>query len=551
MKTPKYKYEPIVNQYDLILGKGKAVIVTGWLDPKIVEKALDINDYTCIGTLYNVHSGLTPFFINMLANPYTYPLILLSCTKQDKLTSTTNILSSLIKNAYTYKQNLSYKENNLEFKSNKDIWTIKIKASSIRLEYIASISKQISIDHILNVCRYLYRSTVYIEDDSVNKAVEELKKVFNEDPGIRSSVVQRYADPVYIEIPKPQTNILPSGNIGHTIKATSVLEAYIRINKIIRKNGEVLISDKKAIQELVNVTSIITPNTYDVLDDSNYHPLVMVDKEYMINYLPTLLTPNKYEGVNYTYGQRIFNYPLEVKGHDSLSCILYYKDQIKNLCSKLSNDIKENSTNTQLYLTLWNVDIDTHNTNPPCLVSIHLRLIDNKVHMVANFRSHDVYGAYFANVLALLALLADITYKINDQLDICTYNPGTLIINSFSAHIYESMFNKADELVDNLYETYCIKDKRDKKYNDPIGNFIIKYKGNTKIEKNYVIESPKMEVTQTDTLGKEVAIYEGYLPQVIVKDILEANPSIEKEHLVYLTLELDRCYNLKDNYRQH
>jgi len=544
-----YVYKPIVDKNKLYIGEGKSLIITGWLDPNIVVNELSKSEYACIGTLYNVNSGLTPLFQNLLANPYTYIVYILSCTNNDRLTNSSKTLFKLIETIYK-------EPDQVEFIENKHLWDISINHNNL-VQYTCSISKAISIEQIKLVCTNLAWHTCFIESKDIKDCINTLK---TELQNVRNTkhIIEQYNQPIYIEIPMFKTNIHPADNFSHQIKADSVLEAYIKANQLVRKNGLIRNNEYKHIQELINLTSIITPHTYDVLDDSNYDVNVEYNKEFIRNYLPTIMQPNydfnQSNDTSYTYGQRIFSYQLSER---------VVTNQIQNLIEKLFID---NEHNTQLYISLWNVDKDRNNTNPPCLVSLNLRLVDNKVHMIATFRSHDIYGAYFSNCLALVALLKYITDEINnyiedeyaDELDIFTkYIPGKLIINSLSAHIYADNFAKADQLVESLFDNFY----KVKRYDDKVGNFIINYVGFKVLDKSGFItnegivypiqvENNRIEVVQTDSTGKEIKKYYGYFPEIIIKDILKDNPSIDKHHLAYLSIELDKVYHLKDNYKQ-
>ena len=129
--------------------------------------------------------------------------------------------------------------------------------------------------------------------------------------------------------------------------------------------------------------------------------------EYVESYLPYLMTSQRAEGEQYTYGQYLEKQIQEV--------IKMYKEQGPN-------------TN-QAYMTVGD-EKSIFLTDPPCLRGIDTRIRDNKLNFVVYFRSWDLWAGFPSNLAAIQLLKEYMASEIGVE-------DGELVGISKGLHIYE------------------------------------------------------------------------------------------------------------------
>lgn len=485
MSNPHYK--PICRANELIVGTGRAIIITGWTPKERVAKLLETHEYACIGNLYSPMYGLTPLVVNLLANPYNWDIHLLSATNQDKVARAVEAFYYFLKGHYI----LDDKYLVTKYKDGEVIGSL------------SNVFDPIALRKAINcLSNRLWEPVEKIED-----LVECVKapKLGWKYP------LKRFAEPVMIKIPKPESLTLPGDLSGHLVKGQTVAEVWLKAIALIRSTGRLTKSQYGERQELIQMTSVV----HNEPAEFHFEPWLPVTKDFMEGYAPQMCYGELPEGVSYTYGSKIRNW--QFKNNVSLVSI----DQLTAVASKLVF----NKDSSQCTISLWDVETDTFSESPPCLTNIWVRLIDRKLILIATFRSHDVYTAYPSNVMALRKLqgiLLDKLYKFSGKV----YDAGELIINSQSAHIYSHSFQHTDDV---------LKDHKATKidYSDPVGNFIITCR--------IKFAEVEVTVTQTDPAGLPVAEYTGNSPLKLVREIAIANPGIQAVHLGYLGMELQKA----------
>ena len=90
--------------------------------------------------------------------------------------------------------------------------------------------------------------------------------------------------------------------------------------------------------------------------------------------------------------------------------LAYFKwggyDQLTRLCIQLHELIYGNITSNRMQVTTWYPRSDSLSSSPPCLQRIQIRYIpENKVDVHLTWRSRDLYGAWQANVIAIVDML--------------------------------------------------------------------------------------------------------------------------------------------------
>jgi thymidylate synthase len=436
--------------------------------------------------------GLTPLIVNLLANPYNWRIFILSATKQDEVAGACQCF-------YDLQENFNKQPNGY------------IPVSLVK-GLVDKVVPQEALEKVLDNLDFV---EMYTE---VQKLVEDVRTYgnFNVVSSIQSAFKQ-YAEPIFLEIPKPEPLTLPGDLSGHLVKGQTVAEVWLKAIALIRSTGRLTDSQYGERQELIQMTSVV----YNEPAEFHFEPWLPVTKDFMKEYIPQMCYKDLPKEVSYTYGSRIRNW--QYKNNISLVSI----DQLTAVASKLVN----NQDSSQCTISLWNVETDTFSKSPPCLTNIWVKLVDKRLIMIATFRSHDVYTAYPSNVMALRELqsiLLNILYELSNEM---LYNAGELIINSQSAHIYSHSFQHTDDV---LKQHYKLKVE----YNDPVGNFVIESKGF------------KIVVTQTTPLGEAIKEYESPYPLKLVRQITAANPGINPAHIGYLGIELEKACRLGLNYKQ-
>jgi thymidylate synthase len=484
MNNPQYK--PICRANELIVGTGNSIIITGWTPKERVAKLLQPHEYACIGNLYSPMYGLTPLIVNLLANPYNWDIHLLSATNQDKVAGAIEALYYFLKGRF-FCDDIYYK-------------VTKGKDGDI-IGSLSNVFDPRALRKAVDSLRLWEPEETHIED-----LVECVKSAERWKYPLR-----KFAEPIFIEIPKPESPTLPGDLSGHLVKGQTVAEVWLKAIALIRSTGRLTESQYGERQELIQMTSVV----YNEPADFHYEPWLPVTPDFMEGYIPQMCSKDLPEGISYTYGSKIRNWQYK----NSISVVSI--DQLTAVASKLV----ANPDSSQCTISLWDVETDTFSKSPPCLTNIWVRLVDNRLIMIATFRSHDVYTAYPSNVMALRELqgiLLDKLYKLSDKV----YNAGELIINSQSAHIYGHSFQHTDDVLKTQKSTKI-------NYNDPVGNFVITCR--------MKFAEVEITVTQTDPTGLAVAEYAGNSPLKLIREIAIANPGIQAVHLGYLGMELQKA----------
>jgi thymidylate synthase len=484
----KKNYSPYYSSDQIICGEGEAVIVTGWTPKEAIAKKLSPEQYAAIGNLYSPMRGLSPLMRNLICNPHIRNLVILNCTRQDRIAGSSQCLIDFFKHG---------------IKDNGDErWIVKSDVKG----YIEGVLPH----NILNQIREYY--FIYIVDDvnDVSDIVEELNNEIPLRPIWQKTAL--YDSPFYYPDSKENTignrpsKVLPGPLYGHRIEGETVAETWIKILQRIRSTGKVRPTGYGGNwQELINLTAVVTDEPEDFFfPEPNYLP---VDREFLGQYIPQMVDDAPYEeGVKYSYGQRLRSW--------------FGKDQVEQVINKLIGEIDAASA----VMSLWDVE-DHIKGGSPCLNHIWARVIDDRLSLTAVLRSNDMFGAWCANAMGLIALQKHLIEEINKRSEYDLVR-GPLITLSQSAHIYQDCWGYADSTV--LTEYLKLSQRRN--YADPCGYFTIE------------VNSGEIHVKQIDGIGGEIVCeYKGTKPLELVREIAKASPAILPDHIGYLGIELQRA----------
>jgi len=138
-----------------------------------------------------------------------------------------------------------------------------------------------------------------------------------------------------------------------------------------------------------------------------------VADDYLDQYLPYLMTSEKKEGEEYTYGE-------------------YLEPQISEVIRMYRED--GHGTN-QAYMTVGNPETIYLN-DPPCLRGIDTRIKENRLHFAVYFRSWDLWNGFPANLGAIQLLKEYMAESIG-------VGDGEVIAASKGLHLYDYIWELA------------------------------------------------------------------------------------------------------------
>ena len=209
------------------------------------------------------------------------------------------------------------------------------------------------------------------------------------------------------------------------IKTKTIGECWIHSIKTVMKNGNEYFDEDVKIKEILGLSIEITnPDTKDEI-------ISKFGDQYVINKMLKKFSKGiVMDDRPFTYGECIYN----KKGIDQFEWL------VNRLTSK-----KETKSATIGLLT------EGHNgANLPCLATIDIKIRNNKLILQFFFRSQNIFGRQYANLLALAHLQCDLAKR-------CSVESGSIKGYIASAHIYNYDFGQSNDIC--LDKEVLIKDK--------------------------------------------------------------------------------------------
>ncbi|MGC8547896.1 MAG: thymidylate synthase [Candidatus Micrarchaeia archaeon] len=465
---------PVFYKDQLILGNRSSniAVCTLWTRKDIVEKYVDKQKVSIIGNLYTV-DGISYLIRNVLANPRIRYLILVG---EDLMKSGEALVSFM---QYGIDDNY------------------KIKGKE------AYIHSSIPANHLA-----AFRNGVKL----VDMRGKPLSELGNEIDRLYAAKLEPFAEPVVIkEDDKPVSDTFAI-DAGFKVSGDTLAETWLNALDIVMKFGETKESEYKIRQkEILDLVSVING------DESEIPEYVGISRQDLDVYVNSFFSPEKPAGVDYSYGERLFSYLVDeqtsTKANSEFSRLI---DQVKAAEDKLK---KAPFTRRAIAVT-WNVKQDISSENPPCLINILFNVKFGALYMTAEFRSHDIFGAWFLNAYALRQLQKKAASELGLKL-------GKLVIVSISAHVYENNWQKAREIL-----TKNLSGKGMRFIPDPLGYFIItldKQKG-------------KIVIRHKLNDGRDSGyVFEGINAEVLYKRVIAEHLISRLEHAAYIGRELYRA----------
>ncbi len=365
----KFIYNPFYNQNQLICGSGQTAIITGWTVRQAVVKPFNNKEFAVIGNLYSPTRGISPLIRNLLANPHVRFLVVLKATKEDKNSGSCECLLDFFRQGFTQgKSDLG-----------RDCWVIN---SPIRGYIDIEIDRE-SLEKL--------RSAIECQEaTSIEEAINLVKSYSQKEP------IEPWGEPLFFPEEKKHPTVLPGYRYGHRIEGKTIAQTWVKILHRIKTTGTIRPSQYGQWQELIDLVAIVTDEPRDLyFPDPNYLP---IEREFIEDYRSQMLDDAMpREGVKYTYGQRLRSW---------FGC-----DQIEQAIQKLI----ATKDSSRVVMSLWDVQKDNNNDSPPCLNHIWLRIVDNELSLTATFRSNDMFSAWPANAMGLIALQEYIINEVESR----------------------------------------------------------------------------------------------------------------------------------------
>lgn len=209
------------------------------------------------------------------------------------------------------------------------------------------------------------------------------------------------------------------------ISVNNIGECWINSIKYIVNNGNEHFDEDVKIKEVLGLSvEIKNPNLKDKIIE-NFGDTSVIYRT-LDKFSKGISMPDR----PFTYGECIYN-------KNGI-------DQFEWLVNRIKSK-KETKSATISLLTPGD-----ENPNLPCLNTIDIKIRDNKLVLQFFFRSQNIFGRQYANLLALVKLQNDLAKR-------CDVEIGHIRGYIASAHIYEYDFEQAFQICDN--KQIYIKDK--------------------------------------------------------------------------------------------
>lgn len=473
-------YQP--EKYKVYLGEGKSLgFCTVWNEPEsIFKKSKIIRDKVALlGSLYSQY-GVNIILRNLALNPQIRKVFIWG---NGSLSNTQFGLAgkSILQN----------------------IWKRTAENSKANFE----IDKAVDLKILEKIARNV-------------ELIDLSEKTFGEAEKIISREAMKDAAPYMEPAVFPETKLenirtFPSEEIGWLIRGGKILEVWSRVAEKIMRYGLIKGTQYGYQQkELIGVTWVISEEDSEKSDLSlaNDWPedlknITGVNQRAIREYQRVFLSSDLPEGISYTYGSRLRNYPQGI-------------NQIENI---IIRQLKESPDTRRACATTMVPAIDKDSKEPPCLTQIQALQGNGKLHLLATFRSQDIFKAGIPNVFGLRNLQKEIVQKTGFEI-------GQLQIVSQSAHIYEQDWDNAYKLVKCL-----IWERKPKEIFDPLiqsdprGNILIN------------INNAGIAVSLQTGNGQELIRLKGKTAKELADQIAHLNLLSRPDHFLDIGMELQKA----------
>jgi len=465
-------------KYKVVTGAESSVgLCTIWTDPfTLADREPDIrNTFAITGSLYS-REGVSIMLRNLALHPEITTVYLWG---NGKLSQTA-----------------------VGTKGKNIILTLWNHGKALQKDILSEIQREIDV----NVLSHMFKHISFVELS--NKSLDEVIQTAKEykkggEPYMEPT---SFPDPV-IEEDAP----MPSERANFSVRGRTLTETWMRaLDRVIRygylKETEVGIRQKEVVALSWTIENTDITHIEEIELPERLKSRVGIEKSVLDQYATVFLDPVKPEDVAYTYGNRLRNYRGKL-------------DQIEEIITKL----KDSKITRRAYATTFDPLVDHDNPSPPCLMSVQALIADDeKLHMIASFRSHDMFKAALPNAYGLLHVMKYISEKTSIP-------EGSLTIHSTSAHVYEDDFKDARDLLK------CGMWGKLKLYFDE--NDDIDPRGIMRIE----TVGKKIQASLLNNDGEELHKYLGLSAREVSLHFARLGLLSRQEHMVDLSIELTKA----------
>lgn len=326
-----------------------------------------------------------------------------------------------------------------------------------------------------------------------------------------------YMEPVrFADAKQEEVNVFPSEEVGWVVHGRKVIDVWERVVERIMRYGSNKGSQYGLRQkELIGVSWVIS-------DENPLNPELPADwteglkkvtganLDAIREYHDVFLSPDTPEGISYTYGNRLMRYPKPSGFIDQI-------DEVVIAQLKSSPDSRRAFGITVVPAIDWN------SKEPPCLTQIQCLQTNGKLHLLAVFRSHDIFKAAIPNAFGLRTLQKYIADQTGFEL-------GKLQITSQSAHIYESDWEDAKKLARcGFWEREPDMAFDPDAEGDPRGNVIVS------------VRDEKIIAVLQDPSGSKLAELTGKTAKAIYRKIAHMGLLYQPGHMFDIGAELQKA----------
>ncbi len=188
------------------------------------------------------------------------------------------------------------------------------------------------------------------------------------------------------------------------------------INAVMRDGREFIDTNSRQCKELVNLKVEVVAPEEDVTK-----PIDFLNESDKWVYPPTdeieniVMTRRLAPAYNYSYGPTIFNFQGKVNQVDDFIIPLLKKDPVSR----------------RAIISLWDpvAYCDINNKSVPGLISMHFRIVEERLNVTCIIRSNDMFFGWPANVYQAYVLQSYVAKKLNKE-------AGSITTISLSAHLF-------------------------------------------------------------------------------------------------------------------
>ncbi len=299
------------------------------------------------------------------------------------------------------------------------------------------------IEEIINSVKVIDLREAYKRND-----IHSLKNI------LRASFQKEgiYRKKIKLEIREKNVESFPYPISGFSLYDTSIFRLWVKILNQISKYGFEKPSEYKEPQlEVLNLTAVlgVYGNEYELEKDFFKY----IKKEEFEKHVKDLLSGDKPDDVEYTYGYRLFSHGIA-------------GNQIERMILRLS---KKPYTRRAISIVI-DPRSDFDSEYPPCIGVVQGIISGDYFNSIAYIRSNDMFRGWPVNMYGQYKLAEYIVKRINEEAG-TEYKIGTVATHSFSAHVYKHDWMSMEKVISENKGVFSLFNK------DPKGNFIIYHEG--------------------------------------------------------------------------